>query len=91
MMMFCCYRHAMLMVCREFQILINETREKALKAIAFSKTLRKGLEDSDFKQEINPECNVVITKSLEELKVRSTQFYFLFLDCIQKWSSFKHK
>ncbi|KAJ9598147.1 hypothetical protein L9F63_026746, partial [Diploptera punctata] len=61
-------KHAMLMVCREFQILFNETREKALKAIAFSKTLRKDLEDSNFKEGISPECNFVIAQSLEELK-----------------------
>jgi hypothetical protein len=59
----------MLTVCREFQILFNETREKALKAVAFSKTLRKDLENGTFKEGISPQCNAVIGEALEELKV----------------------
>jgi hypothetical protein len=59
----------MLAVCREFQILFNETREKALKAIAFSKTLRKALENGVLKEGISPQCNAVIVRALEELKV----------------------
>jgi hypothetical protein len=60
----------MLTVCREFQILFNETREKALKAVAFSKTLRKDLENGAFKEGISPDCNTVIDEALEKLKVR---------------------
>jgi hypothetical protein len=60
----------MLTVCREFQILLNETRKKALKAVAFSKTLRKDLEDGAFKEGISPQCNAVIADALEKLKVR---------------------
>jgi len=59
----------MLAVCREFQILFNETREKALKAIAFSKTLRKDLENGVMKEGISPQCNAIIAEALEELKV----------------------
>jgi hypothetical protein len=59
----------MLAVCREFQILFNETREKALKAIAFSKTLKKDLENGVLKDGISPECNAVIVAALEELTV----------------------
>jgi hypothetical protein len=67
----------MLTVCREFQILFNETREKALKAVAFSKTLRKDLENGAFKEGISPQCNGMIAEALEELKVRemSSQAY----------------
>lgn len=64
------YRQTMLTVCREFQILFNETREKALKAVAFSKTLRKDLENGAFKEGISPKCNAIIAEALEELKVR---------------------
>jgi len=59
----------MLAVCREFQILFNKTREKALKAIAFSKTLRKDLENGVMKEEISPQCSAIIAEALEELKV----------------------
>jgi hypothetical protein len=68
----------MLMVCREFQILFNETRERALKALAFSKTLRKDLENGTFKEGISSQCNAVIGEALEQLKVnglRSLQTY----------------
>ncbi|XP_069698248.1 mitogen-activated protein kinase kinase kinase 4 isoform X1 [Periplaneta americana] len=61
-------KQAMLTVCREFQILFNETREKALKAIAFSKTLRKDLEEGTFKEGIRQECLLLICEALEELK-----------------------
>ncbi|XP_033609208.1 mitogen-activated protein kinase kinase kinase 4 isoform X3 [Cryptotermes secundus] len=61
-------KQAMLTVCREFQILFNETREKALKAVAFSKTLRKDLENGAFKEGISRQCNAVIAEALEELK-----------------------
>lgn len=64
-----CCRQAMLAVCREFQILFNETREKALKAIAFSKTLRKDLENGVLKEGISPQCNAIIAEALEELTV----------------------
>jgi hypothetical protein len=59
----------MLAVCREFQILFNETREKAFKAIAFSKTLRKDLENGVLKEGISPQCNAIIVEALEKLKV----------------------
>jgi len=59
----------MLVVCREFQILFNETREKAVKAIAFSKTLRKDLENGVMKEGISPQCNAIIAEALEELRV----------------------
>ena len=63
----------MLAVCREFQILFNETREKALKAIAFSKTLRKDLENGVLEEGISPQCSAIIAEALEEIKVNGLQ------------------
>ena len=40
-----------------------------MKAIAFSKTLRKDLENGALKEGISPQCNAVIAEALEELKV----------------------
>jgi hypothetical protein len=40
-----------------------------LKAVAFSKTLRKDLEHGALKEGISPQCNAVIGEALEELKV----------------------
>lgn len=67
-------KQAMLAVCREFQILFNETRDKAVKAIAFSKTLRKDLENGVMKEGISPQCSAIIAEALEELREETFAF-----------------
>lgn len=41
---FCSFRHQVYEACRGFQAVFGEARERALKALAFAKTLRKDLE-----------------------------------------------
>ncbi|XP_049939411.1 mitogen-activated protein kinase kinase kinase 4 isoform X1 [Schistocerca serialis cubense] len=60
-----------LSVCREIQFLYTEARDRALKALAFAKTLRKDLENPEFLSSIHPSCSVIIAGSLQELKARA--------------------
>lgn len=64
-------KHAVMIVCREFQTLFNELREKTMKTVSFTKTIVRDLEREEFFQKLQVTTCITLCKALEELKSES--------------------
>lgn len=70
------------MACRAFQSVFHEARERALKAVSFSKTLRKDLEVSaEYSLRSTPEALIERLQATEHVRVMAphSSQHFIFV------------